>query len=133
MDFQDQVNEIAARLKKILPVVANDRRFKFGAVKVESELIPVVYLSEEQGIGYGIPRKFIYILKKGDDLYAMLFDGFYDVTHFLVPTSWWPGLVSSEELDRLIIEIFEGWLNYCEEVEEYKKAYSRPDITSLPL
>lgn len=133
MDVQDKVNEIVARLKVILPVVANDGRFKFGAVKVDTEIIPVVYLLQEEGIGYGIPRKFIYILKKGKDLYAMCFEGFSDVTRYSVHIPWWPGLVSSEELDLRIIEIFEGWLNYCEEVEEYKKAYPRPDITSLPL
>lgn len=133
MDFQDQVNEIAARLKKILPVVANDGRFKFGAVKVDTEIIPVVYLLQEEGIGYGIPRKFIYILKKGKDLYAMRFEGFSDVTRYSVPIPWWPGLVSSEELDLRIIEIFEGWLKYCEEIQEYRKMFAEPEISSLPL
>lgn len=133
MDNQELVNDIVDRLREILPVVAKDHRFKFGAVQVESKLIPVVYLSKEEGIGYGIPQKYIVILKKADDLYAMRFEGFYDVSHFCVPAPWWPNLVSAEELDRLIIEIFEGWLRYCEEVHEYKKMFAGPDFTSLPL
>lgn len=131
MDSQSE--EMLLRLKALLPQTASDARFVLCLATVEENIIPVVYLREDDTEGEVMPDRYLLILKKAEDKYSLKLQGFFNTTHFVFPVAWWPHHVQGAELDHLVIEIFEGWIKTCETINQEVKRLSGPDITCLPL
>ena len=128
-----QTEEMILRLRLLLPKVAADTRFTLCFACSQEGPIPVIYLSAEDTNDLALPNKYIMLLKKAENQFAIRLEGFYDVTHFMMAVKWWPRNVSSEEADRLIIEIFEGWFRLQESIAKQIAVMSGPSISSLPL
>ncbi len=132
--MNSQTEEMMERFKSLIPMVAVDSRFVLSFTHTAlGQTIPIVYLAEDETGDQSMPARFLMIMKKDEVGFALKLEGFFDCTHFIFPVAWWPYLVSKNDLDRLVIEIFEGWLRTIEAVTQQIQRFQGPDITSIPL
>ncbi len=80
--MDSQTEELLERFKALIPKVAVDNRFILSfAHTALGQTIPIVYLMEDETGDESMPKRYMMIMKKGENEYALRLEGFFDITH----------------------------------------------------
>jgi hypothetical protein len=109
--MQEQAEEMLARFEQLVPKTRADKTFVLGVAKFgdSPKPVPFVALREESSEDSPMPPKFIAIFKVAENEFAIRLYGFTILVGVGIRADRWPFLVTEEQLDAQIIDIWEKY------------------------